>query len=326
MSYILLVAGLVLLVIAGDLLVRGSVALADRLNIPPIIIGLTVVAFGTSAPELVICIKAALAGSPGIAVGNVVGSNIANILLVLGIPALIAATDCNQPFVVRNTLFMLGASIVFVALCFTGPLGAVHGAILLGLLAVFLFESGRRAMKSPASSSPLVGSEDIDGIEGVPHSGLVCTLFVIAGVIGLPIGAHLTVTGASGIATDWGVSDAVIGLTVVAIGTSLPELVATIMAAMRRQGGLAIGNVLGSNMFNILAIMGITTMVAEVDVPIQMLTLDLWVMLATALVLTPFVLWRRSISARVGAAFVVAYAAYVVVLYDPGLIDVATAR
>ncbi len=326
MSYLILASGLALLVITGDLLVRGAVSLAERLNIPPIIIGLTVVAFGTSAPELFVAIKAALRDVPGIAVGNVVGSNIANILLVLGIPALIYSTECNQPFVVRNSLFMLGASIIFIALCYAGPLGVIHGVVLVTLLAVFLTESARRAMKTASGGHTHADVETIDGVEGVPHSYGMMALFLALGVIGLPIAAHLTVDGATKIAATWGVSETVIGLTVVAIGTSLPELAATIMAAIRRQSGLAIGNVLGSNMFNILAIMGITALVTEVEIPHSILQLDLWVMLATALMLMPFVLQRRPITFGVGAVFVVAYVAYIAAVFDTSAVDLAVAR
>ena len=326
MSYLMLAGGLALLVFSGDLLVRGSVALAERLAIPPIIIGLTIVAFGTSAPELLISVQAALAGLPGIAVGNVVGSNIANILLVLGAPALITATDCNQPFVVRNALFMLGASIIFTALCFMGPLGAAHGIVLITLLGVFLTESARRALASNRKTGFAEDCETIDGIEGVPHRPVLMIVFVVLGLLGLPLAAHLTVEGASHIASAWGVSDATIGVSIVAIGTSLPELAATVIAAMRKQGGLAIGNVLGSNLFNLLAIMGITSLVTEVEIPKSILHLDLWVMVATALMLMPFVLRRGVIRFGTGLAFVACYVGYMVFTFDGANIGQAIAR
>ncbi|MEM6665239.1 MAG: calcium/sodium antiporter [Pseudomonadota bacterium] len=322
MDYLELAAGLGLLVFAGDLLVRGAVGLSEKLGISPLIIGLTVVAFGTSAPELVISLKAALGGASGIAIGNVVGSNVANILLVLGVPALISATDCNQPFVVRNTLFMVGASIIFVALCFAGPLSVVHGVVLMTLLAVFLIESGRRAMIMRDQAGD-VDIEMIDGVEGVPHNPLAFTGFLVIGLIGLPIGAHFTVEGASGIARDWGVSDAVIGLTVVAIGTSLPELAATVAAALRREAGLAIGNVIGSNMFNLLAIMGITSLIVPVPIPEQFLRTDLWVMLGASALIIPFVVRRAAIGRKTGIAFVLLYVSYMYVLLDPGVVDLA---
>lgn len=328
MVYLTLAAGLALLLFCGDLLVRGAVALAEKLNIPPLVIGLTIVAFGTSAPELVVSLRAALAGSPGIALGNVVGSNIANVLLVLGLPALICATSCDQPAITRNTVFVLLASILFVALCFVGPLAFWHGAILFSLMVAFLIESGRRAIQKPAQAVEECSRADnvelIDGVEGVPDNQSFIILFLIAGLIGLPVGAHLTVDSASQIALGLGVSEAVVGLSLVAIGTSLPELAATFAAAYRGNCALALGNVLGSNLFNILAIMGITAMVAPVPIPDGFFRLDLWVMLGTVVVLIPFVLMRTRITRIPALSFVAAYAGYIYLVFAPRVADVAS--
>lgn len=319
MVYLTLAAGIVLLLIGGDVLVRGAVSLAVRLDIPTLVIGLTIVAFGTSAPELVISLRAALAGSSGIAIGNVVGSNIANVFLVLGIPALIATTNCDQPFIKRNMLYVIGASLVFILLCYNGPLAFWHGAILFSLMVAFLIESGRRAAKR-SDATAVIGEdaiELIDGVSGVPHRNWSIVLFLVIGLIALPIGAQMTVSAASQIARNFGISEATVGLTLIALGTSLPELATTLSAAVRGQCGLALGNVLGSNLFNILAIMGLTAMVVPVPVPEVITRIDLWVMLAAALAITPFVLRRKTISWPAGIVFVSCYLLYISFVFMP---------
>ncbi|MGI9382122.1 MAG: calcium/sodium antiporter [Methyloligellaceae bacterium] len=315
----MLAAGIALLLLCGDILVRGSVALAVRLGIPSLVIGLTIVAFGTSAPELVVSLRAALSGAPGIAIGNVVGSNIANVLLVLGLPALISATDCNQPFIKRNTLYVVGASLIFIGLCYAGPLSFWHGALLFALMVAFLIESGRRAAQRSVEARSISNEtiELIDGVSGLPGRVWAVSGFIAAGLIGLPLGAHLTVSAATEIAGEFGISRAAIGLTVVALGTSLPELATTVSAAFRGHCGLAIGNVLGSNLFNILAIMGLTAMVAPVPVPDIMVRVDLWVMLAAALAITPFVIGRWNITRTSGLIFVSCYLLYIAFVFMP---------
>lgn len=326
MDYITLVVGIALLLLGGDFLVRGAVSLAVKLDIPTLVIGLTIVAFGTSAPELVVSLRAALAGSSGIAVGNVVGSNIANIFLVLGVPALIAATNCNQPFIRRNTLYVIGASVVFIGLCYYSPLSFWDGAILFALMVAFLVESGRRAAQRGLTAT-VIGDETIeliDGVSGIPHRNWTIFAFLAAGLAGLPLGAHLTVNAASNIAHDFGVPEAAIGLSLIAIGTSLPELATTVAAAFRRECGLALGNVLGSNLFNILAIMGLTAMVTPVPVPAIVMRLDVWVMLAAILALTPFVLRHRQITRTSGIIFVSCYVLYIALVFMPRADDMAS--
>ncbi|MDP2619071.1 MAG: calcium/sodium antiporter [Hyphomicrobiales bacterium] len=322
MSYLALVGGIALLLFCGDLLVRGAVGLAERLGIPAIIIGLTVVAFGTSAPELVVSLKAALANSPGIAIGNVVGSNIANVLVVLGLPALIATTDCDQTDIVRNSVYVLLASILFIALCFLGPLTVWHGIILLAAMALFLVDTGRRGAdrRNGKAAKPGCGPqmvEAVDGVSGVPHTSLGMLAFILLGLIGLPAGGHLTVEAARQLAAQWGVSEAAIGLTVVALGTSLPELATTLVAAVRRHCGLALGNVLGSNLFNILAVIGIASVITPISVPERFLDLDLWVMLFTTLMIMPFVISRRTLTRLPAFGFLVAYVAYITLVMLP---------
>lgn len=320
MSYIVLLSGFVLLIGAGDLLVRGATALALRLGIPTLIVGLTVVAFGTSAPELMVSVSAALDGSPGIAVGNVVGSNIANIFLVLGVPALFYATDCRAPHVRRNTVFMIGATILFIVLCFFGTLGFWQGALLFSLIVVFLFVSGfsatqmmaeNREKKNNGNQEP---TPDDDAAQE-QTSWLLIVGFTILGLIGLPFGADMVVDGASSIARSFGVDEAAIGLTLVAFGTSLPELTTTLIAVLRRHGGIAIGNIIGSNLFNLLAVMGVTAMVAPVPIPVHLLKFDLWVMLAAALVVVPITFFRIPVTRLPAMLMVLAYGVYVTVVF-----------
>ncbi|GAB4231400.1 MAG: calcium/sodium antiporter [Methyloligellaceae bacterium] len=321
----LLIAGLALLLFCGDLLVRGAVALAVKLDIPSLVIGLTIVAFGTSAPELVVSLRAALAGSPGIAVGNVVGSNIANVFLVLGIPALISSIDCEQPFIKRNTAYVLVASVIFAALCFNDPLATWHGAVLFGLMIAFLVESGRRAAQR-SDPGDVLGEETIeliDGVSGLPVQGFGILGCLTAGLIGLPLGAQLTVDSAVKIAMNFGIAEAAIGLTVIAIGTSLPELATTVAAAMRGHAGVALGNVLGSNLFNILAIMGLTALVTPVPVPEVIKQMDIWVMLGASGAAAIFILGRRPITRIPGLAFVTFYLAYIIYVFLPRMNGIA---
>lgn len=336
-DYISLAGGLVVLIIAGDVLVRGSVGVAQRLGIPNLVIGLTIVAFGTSAPELVISLKAAMDNAAGIAIGNVIGSNIANVLLVLGMPALIAATPCGEEGATRNALFMVAVTVVFIAMCFYPPIGLGDGLMLLALLALFLGASTlvarrhRREQKSIAAAAAGAAVADfdsdddeedaLDDVEDIPESVWIALVYIGIGLVGLPLGAHFTISGATSIATDWGVSDAVIGLTIIALGTSLPELATTVMAAIRQQGAVAIGNVIGSNIFNLLAIIGITAVVIPIDVTSEVLKLDVWVMLACAVLLTVLAGCRICLNRLAGLAMTGAYALYIAIVYLVGNIS-----
>lgn len=317
MIYIGLIAGFAVLLVSGDLLVRGAVALALKLGVPALIVGLTIVAFGTSAPELMVSLDAALRNAPGIAIGNVVGSNIANVLLVLGLPALIRPTNCNQPFIRRNTFYVLAATLLFIALCFASPLGFWDGAILFGLIVVFILESARRAQLYGRQSAGVEVPDECEAKKGLADRPLLIALMVVLGIAGLPLGANLVVDNGSEIARGFGVSETAIGLTIVALGTSLPELSTTMLAAIRSQGGVALGNVLGSNIFNLLAIMGLTALVVPVPVPEIVLRYDLWIMLAATLAVMPFALRRTTITRATGMAFVVAYVAYIAFVFLP---------
>lgn len=328
LDYVSLAGGLVALIFAGDFLVRGSVSVAQKLGIPNLIIGLTIVAFGTSAPELVVSLDAGLEGASGIALGNVVGSNIANVLLVLGMPALIAATPCGEDGATRNAVFMVIVSAIFIGLCYLGTLSWVSGIILLALLAYFLYESAcatgrhRKQLKAAeegdaeSCAAECTGDDLLDEVDSIPDNSLLATAYILIGLIGLPVGANFTIDGATGIAQSWGVSDAVIALTVIALGTSLPELATTVMAAIRQQGAVAIGNVIGSNIFNLLAIIGITSVVVPLKVPHEIMTFDVWVMLGCAVLLLALAYWRVCLNKITGSIFCLGYVAYIYLVYS----------
>lgn len=312
LPWVLTCVGLTILLLAGDALVRGAVNLSLRVGIPALIVSLTIVAFGTSAPELLIGISAVIEGKPGLALGNVVGSNTANILLVLGLPALLSRMHTSRFDTRRSYWMMLAASVGFIALAFLGTLTWITGVILLCGMALVLWDQTRSARAHVAQSR---GEEiaDLDGADpDMPWWQI--GLFLALGLVGLPFGADLLVENASIIARDFGVSDAVIGLTLVAIGTSLPELATTVMAALRQQADVALGNVIGSNIFNLLCIMGVTTLFGPVPVDSEFLRFDLWVMLAASVILAPFVLMNRDLGRRWGALLTALYLAYLVVV------------
>ncbi|WP_172839564.1 calcium/sodium antiporter [Sulfitobacter alexandrii] len=312
MPWLLSILGLVILLLAGDALVKGAVNLSLRLGVPALIVSLTIVAFGTSAPELLISIKAVLDNAPGIALGNVVGSNTANILLVLGIPALLATMHTSECDTRKTFNFMIAASVLFIGLASRGVFDWLAGLVLLGGLAYVLFDqfsearNHRNACRGDDAEEPEGADPDMPGWQ--------IGLFLLLGLIGLPLGASLLVENATIIATAYGVSDTVIGLTLVAVGTSLPELATTVMAALRRQADVALGNVIGSNMFNLLAIIGIASLVGPIGVDPEFLRFDLWVMLGASLLLIPFVHLGRDITRVWGIVLSALYALYLVLV------------
>lgn len=316
MDLLLSVIGLAALVGAGDALVRGAVALSLRLGIPALIVSLTVVAFGTSAPEMLVGVEAALEDADGIVFGNVVGSNIANVLLVLGLPALIAPIDPRGCDTRRNYNAMIAASLVLIVLCMMGPLVWWHGLILvsgLGWMLVDAYLASRKAGCAAPCEDPLAELEDAD-----PDMARwkIATLIGV-GVVGLPLGAHLLIEGARGVAAAAGLSEAAIGLTLVAIGTSLPELATSVAAAMRNRAEVALGNVVGSNLFNILAIMGVVSFLGPVHTPPGFLTLDLWMMLGASAILGLFIYPRIIIGRWMGLALLATYTLYAAVVLGP---------
>lgn len=314
MVWLLAGLGLVILLLAGDALVKGAANLALRIGVPALIVGLTIVAFGTSAPELLISVQAILADAPGIALGNVVGSNTANILLVLGIPALMAGLQTSECETRKSYFLMLGASVLFIGLAFTGTFTWWSGLILLAALALILGDNFRDA-RAHRYAAIAAEPEEVEGADpDMPRWKI--GLFLALGLVGLPLGADILIDNATVIARTYGVSETVIGLTLIALGTSLPELATTVMAALRRQADVALGNVIGSNMFNLLAIIGIASLVGPIPVDDQFLQFDLWVMLGASLLLVPFVFLRMDIIRPWGVGLTAAYAAYVFVVLN----------
>jgi cation:H+ antiporter len=314
--YLKLFGGLVYLLMGGDLLVRSAIGLSQRSRISPTLAGLTIVAAGTSAPELMVSMVAALSGSPGIALGNVIGSNIANVLLALGVPALIAPMACPDAGVRPQSVFMLGVTVLFVGLCFSGPLGWGDGLLLLGLLAIGIALSVRGHFAMPGVD-PEEAREQLTAVLGIPGSARLIFLFGVLGTIMLPLGAELTVDGATHVALSLSVSDAVVGASMVALGTSLPEVSTTVIAAFHRSAGVAFGNVIGSNVFNILAIIGATALVTPIPVDAELLAYDVWIMLVAAVALTAFVLRDATLRRPAGIGMLIAYAGYIGSLYWP---------
>lgn len=316
MDWVFTIIGLILLLLAGDSLVKGAVNLSLRLGVPALIVSLTIVAFGTSAPELLIAIQAIWDGVPDLALGNVVGSNTANVLLVLGIPAIIAVMKTSEYNTRGSYLQMLGATVLFVALAFRGEYDWIAGIILLVALAAMLAHAALEAKRHRNASEANSQDDDIDDVEGadpdLPWSKII--LYLVLGMIGLPLGANLLVEGASNIASDFGISQAVIGLTLVAIGTSLPELATTVMAALRQQADVALGNVIGSNMFNLLGIIGVASLVGPIPVSPNFYEFDFWIMLGATLLLIPFVFMRQNLNRIWGFALSAAYVAYLLVV------------
>ncbi len=309
-SFLILAAGVILLLLAGDFLVRGAAALARQWGVPPLIVGLTIVAFGTSAPELVVSIQAVLGGVSELAIGNVIGSNIANVLLVLGVPALILTIPTNVPGVARNCAIAVVATVIAIALMLVpGPLQMWQGGILFGGIIIYLIWMFGLA-KSGSDDPALTDMAEIDDMSGLPKTATMIAAFIAFGIVGLALGGDMIVDNAIKIAQGFGVSEALIGLTIVAIGTSLPELATVIVAAWRGQTDVAIGNILGSNVFNLFAVLGAAALVGPVTVPDQFMVFDIWVMLATIIALTVYILSRRPIGRKTGMVFLGAYILY----------------
>ena len=316
MNVLLFVAGLTLLIAGASLLVRGASRLALSLGVSPLVVGLTIVAFGTSSPELAVSVGAALDGRTDIAVGNVVGSNIFNVLFILGLSALIAPLVVHTQLIRQEVPVMIGASLLLLALGLDGALSLADAALLLGLLlvyTVFLVVQSRRQTQADAE-------EYAEALE--PHSQwdrhwAVQIALVAGGLVLLVIGSDWLVTAAVAFAKALGVSDLVIGLTIVAAGTSMPEVATSIVAAIKGERDIAVGNVVGSNTFNILGVLGLTGLVAGAGLPMApaVLNFDLWVMLVVAFACLPVFLTGREIARWEGGVFIgyyVAYTAYLI--------------
>ena len=300
-----LIAGLALLFAGGEMLVRGSVATAERLRVSPLIIGVTLVGFGTSAPELVTCIDAALQGAPGIAVGNIVGSNIANVLLILAIGAILSPFACSPNAFKRDGPVIALSAIACTAILLSGSVGRVIGIFLIIMLISYLVWTMLADRRERGAVDPSVPEASVEFGNVARH--LLIAVFGLAGII---YGADLLVLGAIDLATHLGVSETLIGLTVVAVGTSLPELATTVIAAVKRQGDVALGNIIGSNIFNSFGILGATAVVQPIAVPDDIIAFDIWIMLAATAALILFAVTSWRINRIEGGLLLAGYAGY----------------
>lgn len=314
LNVLFLFLGVGLLTVGGEALIRGSLAAATRLGISPLLSGLIIVGFGTSSPELVVSVDAAINQQPDIAIGNVVGSNIGNILLILGICALITPLAVKPLALRRDAATVVAASVLFVVLVGGSSLGRADAAIFLAALAAYLAWAYWSERFHAAPSGELHRAE-AEELSAVPKSVLWTVLAIVFGLLLLIGGSRVLLTGAVGIAEHFGVSEAVIGLTLVAVGTSLPELSISVIAAIRRHADVAVGNILGSNIFNLLGILGISALLQPLPVHARILQFDQWVMLGTALLLALFLYTERRLSRLEGATLLAGYGVYAVLSF-----------
>jgi cation:H+ antiporter len=310
-SLVLVACGLVLLVVGADALVSGASRIAQRFGIPPLIIGLTIVAIGTSMPEITVSATAAISGNSALALGNVVGSNIFNVLLILGLAAVILPLSVHVSLIRQEVPVMVGFSLLLFVLVFDGSLSKLEAALLFVLGVVYLLLLLVQARRAAIAGQDFpVDLPDVSGwLSRVPAA-----LLIVLGLVGLVGGAQLLVQGASAIALSIGVSELVVGLTVVAIGTSLPEVAASVAAALRGQRDIAIGNVVGSNIFNIALCLGLAGLVAPdgLEAPQQLIAFDMRVMVVVALVLLPLIITEYEVSRQEGLLLLFWSAVYLV--------------
>ncbi|SUZ33540.1 Inner membrane protein YrbG [Roseibaca ekhonensis] len=319
-----LIGGLVLLMAGGELLVRGAVQVAKGLGVSPLVIGLTLVGFGTSTPELVTSVQAALSDAPGIAYGNIVGSNIANILLIVGIAALISPMIISSAALKRDGMVMLAVAVVFSGVAFAMPLGRVVGLLFIATLVTYVYLAFRQEKTSTPEGHGAVydksfALQEADAAlvpsETPQKSMLVSTMIALGGLVLVVIGGGFLVDGAVSLARGFGISETVIGLTIVAVGTSMPEFVTSVVAGLRKQGDVAFGNIVGSNIYNILGIGGFTALIAPGAVPAEIVSFDNLVMIMVSLALV-FVAWTGLRIARwEGAVLLAGYVGYVYVIW-----------
>lgn len=309
MNFLYLALGIVLLSFGGEALIRGALSAAVRFRVSPLLSGLVIVGFGTSSPELVVSVDAAISGRPDIALGNVVGSNIGNILLILGVAALITPMTVQPLALRRDAVAVVAASILFVVLVWGSGLARFDAFVfLLGLLAYLVWAyTTERSQELPSANVHKAEGEEVAAL---PRSVPWTVTAILAGLVLLIAGAQVLLIGAVGIASQMGIPEAVVGLTLVAVGTSLPELSVSVIAALRGHADVAVGNILGSNIFNLLGILGLSAFLQPLPVPERMLAFDQWVMLGTALLLTVFLYTGRRLSRLEGGVLLLGYGVY----------------
>lgn len=312
MEYIYTLLGLLLLFVGGEVLVRGAVVLSKRLGLSALLIGSVVVGFGTSTPEMIVSVQAALHDQPGIALGNVVGSNIANVMLILAIAALITPLPCQDPAIRRDSMMVVVASLLMMMAAQMGLIAGVAGAGMIVLLGVYLsycYQAERKSTHEKRVEKEL----EISKMK-LP----VAIIAAVGGIAVLMIGAQYLIDGATAIARSFGLSEAIIGLTLIAVGTSLPELAASAIGAWRRHTDMVVGNILGSNLFNILAVLGVTSVIKPVPVEGRIADLDIPIMLGVAIATLAVIAMRGRIGRKTGALALVLYGVYVAGMFSAG--------
>lgn len=307
MGVALLILGLIILVVGGELLVKGSVTIANNFKISPLVIGMTIVSFGTSAPELLVSLQAALDGNPSIAIGNVVGSNIANLALVLAITVIIFPIVAERQTKIIDWPMMLLATVLFYIFSLDNQIILWEGATMVAILIIFTFLLVRNSIKQNKKTE----KEEVVNEKGSTTVGL---LLLLGGLVGLYFGSGWFVEGAVSIAKDFNLSDRVIGVTVVAFGTSAPELVASTVAAYRQQTDISVGNLIGSNLFNIMAVLGITSIVTPIAVEESVLNFDMYWVMGIALAMFPVLFIGKRIGRIKGVLLLATYVTYIVLV------------
>ena len=304
-NILLIIAGFVLLFLGGELLLRGSIALAKRFQLSNLLIGAVVIGFGTSTPELSASISAALKGAPDIALGNVIGSNTANVFLIAGMAGLLCPLKIPYANVHRDVVMMVVSSVMLVVMMWFETLDMITGVIFLLTLAGYIIWSFQSS------------DDDCDNeaISAKTYSTGMAFVLLAVGIATLTGGAALLVDGVIGVARRFGISEAIIGLTVVAVGSSLPELATAIISSIQKQSEMVLGNIIGSSIFNVLAILGVTALIQPIPVSPQMMAFDVWVMIAATLLLTLLIVMGIKIGRRIGSLMVMGYLSYVIWLY-----------
>lgn len=312
---LMIIAGLVLLFFGGESLVKGAVSLAYHFGLSKLLVSTVVIGFGTSMPEMTVSIGAALKGASDIALGNVVGSNIANILLIIGLSAILCPLYVAGSGVKRDAFIMIGASLALSGLSFAGKISFFAGLALFTCLIIYILWS--YVMEKKNQTTPI--DESSLNASTVQLTYPKASVFCLTGLVMLIGGAYVLVEGAISIARGFGVTEAVIGLTIVAVGTSLPEMATSLVAAYKKQPDVIIGNIVGSNIFNILAILGLTAMVSPVPFGAQIAGLDVWIMLGVAVILSLYLLRNLTIGKLSGSIMVLFYGLYTFWLYGQGV-------
>lgn len=314
LNMVYLLIGIALLTVGGELLIRGSLGVAKRAGISPLLCGLVIVGFGTSMPELVVSLDAALSGQPDIAIGNVVGSNIANILLILGLCALITPMAVSAISLRRDAIVVVAAGVAFLLLSYNGYFTGVEGMLFIVALTGYLFWAYLTEKNSSLPSGQVHEAEAAE-VTVIPKSMVLSCIEIVAGLAILIFGSQVLLKGAVGIAVHLGVSEAMIALTLVAVGTSLPELTISVIAALRKHADVAVGNVLGSNIFNLLGILGVSSMVQPMEIKNRVAEFDQWMMVAVSILLYVFLYTGRKLGRIEGGCLLLGYIGYVAVSF-----------